>query len=223
MPAADHSCVYGIDMLAAPGPLELYRMIDGARQATAVTVGPYPYDVQHITLKDDSKVNLTQADLDRVGRENRQIRALWQLHDGVVPMLPLAAPLKPLPAGGRFGSRRIINGQPRNPHSGADYSAVAGTPVLAVAGGTVALTGDHFFAGNSVFLDHGGGLITMYFHLQQILVKDGDIIPAGHTIGLVGSSGRATGPHLHFGARLNGARVDPAVLLGTGNEPITLP
>ncbi|MCY3927496.1 MAG: M23 family metallopeptidase [Acidobacteria bacterium] len=119
-----------------------------------------------------------------------------------------------MPAGGRFGAKRIINGEPRSPHTGADYAVPRGTPVLAVGDAVVALTGEFFFSGNAVFLDHGNGLISMYFHLHEVFVKQGEEVTRGSRLGSVGSTGRSTGPHLHFGIRWQGARVDPALLLG---------
>ncbi|MBI2457957.1 MAG: M23 family metallopeptidase, partial [candidate division NC10 bacterium] len=105
------------------------------------------------------------------------------------------------------------NGEPRSPHTGADFAAPPGAPVLAANAGIVALAADHFFAGRSVILDHGLGLYTMYFHLQESLVQPGQRVERGQAIARVGSTGRATGPHLHWGARLYGARIDPQELL----------
>jgi murein DD-endopeptidase MepM/ murein hydrolase activator NlpD len=153
-----------------------------------------------------------------VRRENEQVAALWSREGQRRFELPLRPPLDPLPQGGRFGSRRVINGQPRSPHGGADYSAAEGTPVLAAADGVVALVGDHFFGGRSVFVDHGDGLITMYFHLSRVDVVQGPQLRQGERVGAVGSSGRATGPHLHFGTRWRGARVDPRLLLADPGE-----
>jgi murein DD-endopeptidase MepM/ murein hydrolase activator NlpD len=178
-----------------------------------VRVAPYPYEVQHITLKDDSQVNLSAADLARVREENGRIGALWVIETPRRFELPLTAPLEPLPAGGRFGSRRFFNNQPRSPHTGADYSVAEGTPILAIADGTVVLAGDFFFSGGSVFLDHGDGLISMYFHLKERSVEQGREVERGQVIGTVGQTGRATGPHLHMGLRWRGARVDPALLM----------
>ncbi|MDC4203570.1 MAG: M23 family metallopeptidase [Candidatus Manganitrophus sp.] len=114
---------------------------------------------------------------------------------------------------GTFGLRRIMNGQPRNPHTGEDISAPLGTPVLASNGGRVILVGEFYFNGHSVIIDHGLGLFSMYFHLAETTVKEGDVVAKGQAIGSVGQSGRATGPHLHWGVRLNGARVNPFSLI----------
>jgi murein DD-endopeptidase MepM/ murein hydrolase activator NlpD len=114
---------------------------------------------------------------------------------------------------GTFGLRRIMNGQPRNPHTGEDITAPLGAPVLASNGGKVILVGDFYFNGQSVIIDHGLGLFSMYFHLSETAVKEGETVKKGQAIGSVGQSGRATGPHLHWGVRLNGARVNPFSLI----------
>lgn len=213
------TCWYPVDLLHGEGPVEVVRWRAGERETRGLRVGEYPYEVQHIELEDESKIHLSAEDLARVERENRRIGALWGRRGPRLFELPLAPPLDPLPAGGRFGARRVFNGEPRSPHSGADYSAPAGARVQAVGDGVVALTGDHFFAGKSVFLDHGDGLITMYFHLSEIAVEEGERVARGQRIGKVGSTGRATGPHLHFAVRWRGERVDPGMLL----EPATAP
>jgi murein DD-endopeptidase MepM/ murein hydrolase activator NlpD len=212
-PAIDQTCWYPIDLLLPPGNLELARWQHDELQRVTVRIGAYPYEIQHITLQNESQVTLSAEDLRRVEKENRQIAALWGLQTPRRFDLPLTAPLSPLPAGGRFGARRFFNDQPRSPHSGADFAAAAGTPVLAAAAGQVALVGDFFFSGKSVFLDHGDGLITMYFHLREIRVAAGGEVEPGQVLGVVGQTGRATGPHLHFGVRWHRARIDPAWLL----------
>lgn len=215
----DGACFYPVDMLQGEGTVELVRTRAGQRETVAIRVGAYPYPVQRLTLPSE-KVDLSAESLARVRRESREIAALWGRTGERRFSLPLHPPLDPLPEGGRFGSRRIINDQPKSPHSGADYSADAGQPILAAAAGEVALVGDHFFAGKSVFIDHGDGLISMYFHMSRIDVEQGQMVRRGQVIGAVGSTGRATGPHLHFGLRWRRARVDPALLL---SEPVGLP
>jgi murein DD-endopeptidase MepM/ murein hydrolase activator NlpD len=127
-----------------------------------------------------------------------------------------------LPEGKDFGAKWVFDDQPDSAeiHSGADYALATGTPVVALADGTVVVAEDLFFAGNAVFVDHGDGLIGMYFHLSQISVQAGHDVKKGETLGLVGSTGRVTGPHLHLGVRWHGARIDPQFLL---TDPEKLP
>lgn len=187
---------------------------DGLRERLHIGLGEYPYSVQRLEIKDRSRVDLSPENLARVQRENAMIGKLWGRQGKPRFSLPLGAPLENMPAGGRFGAKRIINGEPRSPHTGADYAVPQGTPVLAVDNAVVALAGEFFFSGNAVFLDHGNGLISMYFHLHEVFVEQGDEVSRGRLIGTVGSTGRSTGPHLHFGVRWQGERVDPALLLG---------
>ena len=209
-------CWYPVDLLETASELTIWRRVGGERQSARVRLADYPYPVQHIELQDDSKVNLSEADGARAARESKRIGALWWTDRPRRFSLPLGSPLEALPEGGRFGSRRFFNGQPRSPHSGSDFAAQTGTPVMSVGAGTVVLADDLFFSGRSVFVDHGDGLITMYFHLSTLGVEDGDEVARGQLLGTVGATGRATGPHLHFGARWRGARVDPARLLAPG-------
>ena len=161
----------------------------------------------------DKFVELDEATLKRVKQEQEEILGAMKgvtperMWDGVF--------LKPTEgeARGSFGLRRIMNGQPRSPHSGEDIGAPLGAEVKAMAGGAVVLVGDFFFSGKSVILDHGLGFYSMYFHLNDVDVKDGQHLNKGDRIGHVGATGRATGPHLHWGARLNGARINPLSLL----------
>lgn len=196
---------------------------DGQRERLRIGLGEYPYSVQRLEIKDQSRVDLSPENLARVQRENALIGKLWARQGKPRFSLPLGPPLEDMPAGGRFGAKRIINGEPRSPHTGADYAVPRGTPVLAVGDAVVALTGEFFFSGNAVFLDHGNGLISMYFHLHEVFVEQGEEVSRGRLIGTVGSTGRSTGPHLHFGVRWQGARVDPALLLGPAGTIQTVP
>jgi murein DD-endopeptidase MepM/ murein hydrolase activator NlpD len=208
----DDGCYYPVDLLQHEGPLTLARERAGRRETRRVRVGKFDYPTQKLTLP-RNMVELSPEDAERVERENREMASLWTREGPRRFSLPFAAPLDPLPKGGRFGSRRIINGQPRSPHGGTDYAAPEGAPVHAAADGTVALVANQFFGGNAVFLDHGDGLITMYMHMSRVEVREGQPVHRGEALGAVGSTGRATGPHLHFGVRWRGARIDPAVLL----------
>ncbi len=215
----DGVCYFPVDLLRAAGPLLLARGREGRRETASVRVGKFDYPVQTLTLP-RHMVELSPEDLARVERENREMAKLWTREGPRRFALPLGAPLEPLPAGGRFGHRRVINGQARSPHGGADYSVPEGTAVLAAADGTVAMVAQQFFGGNAVFVDHGDGLVTMYMHLLRAEVREGEPVRRGQRLGAAGSTGRATGPHLHFGVRWRGARVDPAILLG---EPRAVP
>jgi murein DD-endopeptidase MepM/ murein hydrolase activator NlpD len=206
----DGACYFPVDLLRGTGPLELARGRGGKRETATVRVGKFDYPVQKLTLP-RHMVELSPSDLERVNRENREMARLWGREGPRRFSLPLGKPLEPLPVGGRFGHRRVINGSPRSPHGGADYSVDAGTPVLAAADGTVAMVADQFFGGNAVFVDHGDSLVSMYMHMSRVDVAEGDEVRRGARVG----TGRATGPHLHFGVRWRGARVDPALLLGS--------
>jgi murein DD-endopeptidase MepM/ murein hydrolase activator NlpD len=159
------------------------------------------------------QVDLSAADLARFNEDKIRIgRALSHWTDSPPESLRLSQPV-PGVRSSSFGSRRIFNGQARNPHTGMDIAAPSGTPVRVPIAGTVVDTGDYFFDGNTVFVDHGRGLISMYCHLSSIDVKPGQRVEAGTRIGAVGMTGRATGPHLHWGLNLNGTWVDPALFL----------
>jgi murein DD-endopeptidase MepM/ murein hydrolase activator NlpD len=199
--------------------LRVERTRKGTTEYASVTVSDYPYPTQRLSVP-QKMVDPPEDQLDRIRRENRRVRGLWYLGGPPAYQLPLHPPLDPLPNARSFGSRRVFNGQPGNPHSGADFSADTGTPVLAAAGGVVTIAEDHYFAGNSVFIDHGDDLITMYFHLDRIDVEEGQTVLRGEAIGTVGATGRVTGPHLHFGIRWHGARVDPSVLF---EKPDSIP
>ena len=163
-------------------------------------------------------VDLDRDTLTRVKKESGIMRNLWAAPATVTFWRgPFRKPVQG-DVVGPFGRRSVINEQPRSPHSGVDLKGKKGTPVHAINNGKVALTCDHFFSGRSVVVDHGGSIQSMYFHLEKILVQPGDVIKKGHVIGLVGATGRATGPHLHWGVRVNGARVDPLRLISLSQQ-----
>jgi murein DD-endopeptidase MepM/ murein hydrolase activator NlpD len=209
------TALLGLPLATAPGPAELeIDAGDGATATRSFAVKSWRYAEQRLSVA-PGQVDLAPADLARYERESVHLKAVGATYTDTLPdTLRLAAPV-PGRRSSSFGLRRIFNGQSRNPHSGMDIAAPQGTPVLAPAAGRVIDTGDYFFNGNTVWLDHGAGLLTMYCHLSEITVKVGDLLPAGAALGAVGATGRATGPHLHWGVSLNRAMVDPALFLAT--------
>jgi hypothetical protein len=213
--ASGYVALLGLDMQDQPGMHELTVEMDTPdapqRLSYNVLVLKQKYPVQHLTLPKD-QVDLDEDSLVRVKAEQQQVKVILDL------MSPKrfweAGFIEPVhgSVSGAFGRMRVINGQPRNPHNGEDIAAPMGTEVVAMNDGIARLTVDHFFSGKGVYLDHGLGLYSMYFHLSEVSVQDGEAVKRGQVIGKVGASGRASGPHLHWGVRLNGARVDPYAL-----------
>jgi murein DD-endopeptidase MepM/ murein hydrolase activator NlpD len=221
-PALHETCYYPIDLLQKPGVVKVTRLGRGHSESAGVSVEPFEYPTQQVELGDIPQAEPTKDEMKRALREEAQTDRVFARKEGPARFtLPLGAPAKPLPEGREFGSKRIFNDTPAGqPHMGADYTIVAGTPVRAVADGTVALAEDQFFAGNGVYIDHGDGLVSMYFHLSKIEVKAGQKVRKGQTIGLVGNTGRSTGAHLFFGVRWHDARINPELLLA---DPAKIP
>jgi len=207
--------IVGLALGVQPGAHYLEaRTLEDKPLRLAFEVRDKTYETQRITIKDKRKVNPEKRDLERIRREQKQIgAALSHWSDGTEVTLDFLKPVNG-PLSSPFGLRRYFNGQPRKPHSGLDIAAAEGAPISAPAPGTVIDTGEFFFNGNTVFIDHGQGLITMYCHMSRIDVKPGQRVAAGEVIGAVGMTGRVTGPHLHWGVSLNNARVDPLLFLG---------
>jgi murein DD-endopeptidase MepM/ murein hydrolase activator NlpD len=170
------------------------------------------YRTQRISIKDKNKVDPDEESSARIVQELNIQKGIKSRFSPPPPDLNF---IRPAPGAdtGRFGMRRIFNGQLRNPHSGMDIAAAYGTPVKATANGKVLYTGDFFFSGNTVYVDHGSGVISMYAHLSSIQVQPGETVQQGDILGAVGSSGRATGSHLHWSVYLNSEAVDPALFL----------
>lgn len=209
---ADWLAIIGIPLSEPLGPRQVVIRSNDVREEVEFTVSDKHYASQSLKVA-PAQVNLSRADLERVNREKVIIdHAMSRWTDDQPQTLRLAQPV-PGVRSSSFGMRRIFNGESRNPHSGMDIAAPAGTPVKAPIGGTVIDTGNYFFNGNTVFVDHGRGMISMYCHLSAIDVKPGERVVAGTTLGTVGMTGRATGPHLHWGLSLNRAWVDPELFV----------
>lgn len=171
------------------------------------------YEAQYITLKDDKKVSPSKEALERIAKETRTMKDIFASWSDKTPssltmQLPATGPLS-----SQFGLKRFFNNQARNPHSGLDIAAEHGSEIWAPLDGRIAATGDYYFNGNTVLIDHGQGMVSMYCHMDTIDVKEGQIVKTGELIGKVGSTGRATGPHLHWSMNLNNTRVDPLLFL----------
>jgi murein DD-endopeptidase MepM/ murein hydrolase activator NlpD len=204
--------VVGIPLSAPVGTRAVTIKGAGGDSTIEFSVGPKDYPTQSLSVP-PAQVNLSKQDLARFEREKARIdRILNRWTDSQPDDLQLDAPV-PGVRSSSYGSRRVFNGEARNPHTGMDIAAPSGTAVLAPAGGVVVDIGDYFFNGNSVFIDHGRGFVSMYCHLSAVDVKPGQRIAAGTRIGAVGMTGRATGPHLHWGLSLNHAWVDPALFV----------
>ena len=206
----------GLPLNAAPGRHRLViAQRDGALGEAAFDVLSKEYPEQRLTIANPRHVNPNPADLERIRQESaRMRRAYAALSPRAGNFHPFLRPLEG-PVTGAFGRRRILNGEPRSPHRGLDIAAATGTPVRAPAPGRVTATGSFFFNGNTVLLDHGDGLVSMYCHLHEIRAREGDLLARGDVLGTVGATGRATGPHLHWTVSLRTVMIDPDALTDT--------
>ena len=203
----------GLSLSTKPGQHYVsIKTEQGKRERIHFQVKPKTYKAQYLTIKNKRKVNPYKKDMDRIISEKKRkskARKHWQDVEARLDFI--------VPVDGRissiFGLRRFFNKQPRRPHSGLDIAAAEGTPIKAVADGTVIDAGDFFFSGNMLYLDHGQGLITLYAHMHSIQAKPGDRVKQGQIIGTVGETGRVTGPHLHMAVIANQTLVDPLLFL----------
>lgn len=176
-----------------------------------LTISSREFAVQKLTLP-KGMAEFDNATLLRIGAEAAELSMMFSRVTPQIWRTPFLPPVEEyLPT--NFGVRRVINGDPRMPHSGVDIRLPAGTPVRAIADGRVAFAGERFFGGRSVVIDHGGGVFSLYYHMEEFSAAEGQAVVRGDRIGSVGTTGRATGPHLHFGVRVPGGRVDPTRLL----------
>lgn len=202
----------GLPLALEPGEHALRVLAGGSEETKPVRVAAKHYPTQRFSVPDHRKVEPPPEDMLRIEREQKridEIKALFREAE-IDPALRTPVPGR---LSGNFGLRRIINGLERSPHAGIDFAVPVGTPVRATGAGVVVEAGDYFFNGNSVYIDHGQGLVTLYCHLERIEVLPGEPVAAGQRIGLSGNTGRSSGPHLHWTVLLNGAAVDPRLFL----------
>ncbi len=211
----------GIGLATKPGDYEFsIRQADGLNIKRKITVKYKKYEEQHLTIKNKRKVNPNKDDSKRIAAESKRKKKAKTLFSETRPNVDFIWPVT-----GRissiFGLRRFFNEQERRPHGGLDIATAEGTPIKAGADGTVIDSGDFFFSGNMVFINHGQGIISLYAHLSAISVKPGDTVKQGDIIGNVGQTGRVTGPHLHFSILLNQTAIDPAFMLPNNGNYIS--
>jgi len=203
--------ITGIPLSAKKGKHSLAVETDSGKHKVSFKVKSKKYQTQYLTLKNKHQVNPTAEELVRINNEKQlTIDSLtqWTPTDAINTdfMLPVQGHLS-----SPFGLKRFFNKEPRHPHSGIDLAAPIGTPIVSPADGTIITTGNYFFNGNTIFIDHGQGLVTMYCHMSEITVNPGDKVTKGQKIGAIGMTGRVTGPHLHWAVSMNNVRVDPAL------------
>lgn len=211
--ANDHwFALVGIPLDSLPGDLEIGVFFGSTVATRRVSVAIKNYPEQRLTIKDKRKVEPNRDDLARIEREQKVTEVIKRQFSPSAPATDFVLPAKGR-LSSRFGLRRFFNGLPRNPHAGLDVAVGSGAPVTAPADGIVANVDHYFFNGNTVFIDHGQGLITAYMHLSRTAVHAGQSVKKGQTIGAVGATGRVTGPHLHWAVILNNTPVDPELFL----------
>jgi len=205
--------IAGIPLAEKPGEIALEVGRGSTKMEKTVTVSAKKYREQYLQIKDRKYVNPSAEELQRYQRERKEMdaaRARWTESPDLTPVFSVPVTGE---RSSSFGLKRFYNGEPRSPHSGMDIAAPEGHAVRAPADGVIAATGEYFFNGNTVFVDHGEGLVTMYCHLSSVAVADGKSVREGELLGSVGATGRVTGPHLHWSVYLSSVAVDPALFI----------
>lgn len=211
--AMERKAIVGIPMSQPPGEVSLEARSASGNDSLSFTVSGKDYPEQHITLKTQEHVTPSPEQLARYEREAAEQNAVYRHYEPGQPAWPSFKLPGVGPFSSPFGLKRFFNGEPRAPHAGLDIAIAEGVPARAPADGKVVQTGDYFFNGQTVMIDHGNGVISMLCHLSRIDTKPGQTVKQGDIIGKVGHTGRATGPHLHWTVSINNARVDPLLLL----------
>ncbi|MCM3875809.1 MAG: M23 family metallopeptidase [Thermoanaerobaculia bacterium] len=212
--------LHGLDLAATTGARRVsFETPDGATSlAWSFHVTSGRFLVQRLSV-DPRYVEVPKEELERVKADQARVAEAYRRSSAARLWTSFTRPLE-APSSGNFGARRVYNGKTQSFHAGSDLAAAEGTPVAAAGDGRVVLAGDLYFSGGTVLLDHGAGLFTQYFHLSRIDVTEGDSVVKGARLGASGHTGRVTGPHLHWGARLLGARVNPEDVLALPAWPL---
>lgn len=225
MKPVDGYCYFPIDMDKKPDVYQIGKSCGGKLKLAELKVIERECEEETFDVPELEEYVVVPADkVARHRKERKELMQMFYSRKGGDPLftIPTGTPAKSLPiskdfAEGNFGTCRIFNGYPKDRHSGVDYPVGKGVPVLSIAEGEVTLVADHYFSGKSVYVYHGNGLFTQYFHLDDFSVKKGDIVKQGQEIGKCGSTGRATGAHLHVGIRWFGERINPNLLYPNGS------
>ena len=209
-PGGSSYFLLAVDLDTEPGryPLKVISQ-GGVLRVLEMEVQEREYPVEELILP-RAMVTPPEEVLDRIAAERKAAAEVYRT-SSLSPLWtpPFRRPVEGEPSG-NFGRRRVLNGRPRSPHTGEDYSAPRGAEVRSVARGRIRMARDLYYSGKTLLVDHGAGLVSQYFHLDEMLASEGEVVEKGALIGRVGSTGRVTGPHLHFGLRLFGSRVDPS-------------
>jgi len=215
------NAIVGIPLDTEPATYELEVVqVSNETMKLPFVVIDKKYEEQHITIDNQEQVTPPPEYYERLAREADLMRTAYATLSPSNPnLLPITLPTEGIKTG-VFGTKRFFNGEERNPHSGVDYAADKGTPILSPAPGTVILTEDMFFNGNTVVIDHGMGFVSVLCHMDSILVEVNEVVARGEQVGTVGSTGRSTGPHLHWTIALQGVKVDPEVFMSVVNATL---